>query len=119
MEEEEINNLKDVLYLVTTNADANFVNQNKLEELDGERFVTYATILGDVAKSYYMNQESLEFKIGSQIMMLTNSEYWKHRTMGKLLYVDPIEDVALVLIDGEEYEVKEKTWKIRKPSYDK
>jgi len=48
--------------LVTTNADADRLNMEKLDELDTEEYVAIARIEGEVSRSYYANSEVVSFK---------------------------------------------------------
>jgi len=52
-------------------------------------------------------------------MMLKNGAHRQNGSIGVLLEYDEDDELALVEIDGESYEVGRETWRILKPSYDK
>lgn len=52
----------DVITLVTTNADADRINQRELEKLDTPVYQSEALIKGDVPPSMYMNDAEATFK---------------------------------------------------------
>jgi len=107
------------LTLVTTNLDANLINQEKLSELNTKSYIFKAKIEWQVPESYYTNSETIEFKPQSQIMMLTNWSNRKNWTLWKILDYNEQEKIALIEIDWEEYEIWPHTRRVRKPIYDK
>ena len=56
--------------LVATNAMANTINQRELEKLKGDAHKSQAHITGALSKSEYPAELEINFKVGSQIMML-------------------------------------------------
>ena len=52
-------------------------------------------------------------------MMLKNGSHRQNGSIGLLLEYDEDEELALIEIDGESYEVGRETWRILKPSYNK
>lgn len=112
--------LKDLYYisLMTTNDDADKINKQELSKLNTKLYKSKAEIKWEVPQSYYANDEVIEFKPWSQIMMLNNTDCWQNWTIGKLLDYDEDEESALVEIDWEEYAVDKHVWSIRRPNYD-
>lgn len=72
------------IYLTTTNAAADSVNDEHLRALAGKTYISSAEISGDVGKEYYPTATELSFKIGAQIMLLNNDakRRWVNGTMG-------------------------------------
>lgn len=105
--------------LVTTNQDADNVNQEKLNSIDSKLYTSEAEINWEVPKSYFMNDLRVTFKVGSQIMMLINTEFRQNWTIWQIIDYDEDEEIVIINIDWEEYEVKAHSWRVRKPKYDK
>ncbi len=105
------------IVLTTTNADADTINQKRLTELDTKLHFSEAMIEWDVPKSFYPNLIDLHYKVWAQIMMLKNTSERKNGSIGKILEV--YDDVVLVEIDDEEYEVGLYEWKIYKHFFNK
>lgn len=105
---------KQHVWLVTTNADADMVNKTKLAAIDAELHEVQAIVQGKISKSYYTNNEKLQFKAWSQIMMIKNSRYWKNGTICKLLSYNPDEKIATIEVDINEGV----DWKTRKEAFE-
>lgn len=84
--------------LTTTNAKADEVNESNLNALDGKLYTSEALIRGDFGKEYYPTAINLQFKAGSQIMLLNNDhkKRWVNGSVGIIEAVELDED-------GEEY----------------
>ena len=84
--------------LTTTNAKADEINESHLDALDGELYSSEAVIHGDFGKDCYPTAIDLQFKVGSQIMMLNNDQKkrWVNGSVGIIEAVEQDED-------GEEY----------------
>ncbi|USN55178.1 MAG: hypothetical protein H6765_00775 [Candidatus Peribacteria bacterium] len=105
--------------LVTTNADADKINQQQLARLKTPLYQSQALIQGEVPASMYMNDPSANFKPGAQVMMLVNGPGYNNGSLGTIVSYDPVEEYAIVEINGEEYDIRQHKREIRKPSYDK
>ncbi len=70
--------------LTTTNDKADEINENQLNALGGKLYRNKAKIKGDFGKEYYPTATDLQFKIGSQIMLLNNDQLdrWVNGSMG-------------------------------------
>lgn len=64
--------IEDAIYLTASNKDAKKINEDKLEELDGEEFISFSNIIGNVSKSEMPTDEELKLKVGARIMCLVN-----------------------------------------------
>jgi ATP-dependent exoDNAse (exonuclease V) alpha subunit len=78
--------LKDAftLTLTPTNAKADAINATHLESLPGKLYTHTALIQGDFGKEYYPTAVHLDFKVGSQIMLLNNDskKRWVNGSIG-------------------------------------
>lgn len=63
---------KGKIYLGTHNDDVNYVNQSKLDKLEGVQWEFIATITGDFKPSDCQADNVLKLKIGAQVMILKN-----------------------------------------------
>lgn len=72
--------------LTTTNKQADVVNQDCLEVIDGVCYIFKAVIDGDFKPEYYPTAEVLSFKTGSQIMFLNNDakNRWVNGSVGHI-----------------------------------
>jgi len=80
--------------LTTTNAKANEINETHLNALAGKLYSHEAIIKGDFGKEYYPTATTLQFKIGSQIMLLNNDQKkrWVNGSIGMIEAVKRNED---------------------------
>lgn len=104
---------------MTTNADAARINKEKLDEIDAPLHMTEAIIQGKVPKSYYANTPQVQFKVGSQIMMIKNDKHRKNGTICRLTDYDPENQIAEIEVEDEKYEVGMEKRTVRKPKYDR
>jgi len=84
--------------LTTTNAKADEINETHLNALETPLYRSKSTIEGDFGKEYYPTSTTLQFKVGSQIMMLNNDpkKRWVNGSLGIIEGIRTNED-------GEEY----------------
>ena len=109
--------------LVATNAMANTINQRELEKLDGQVHRSKAHITGALSKSEYPAELEINFKVGSQIMMLNNDaeNRWVNGTLAtieKINMDDAKKDphvVIKVASSEERYDVSLHMWDIKRP----
>lgn len=110
--------------LTTTNDLAEKINSHKLSQLDGVTYRYAGTISGEFEKKNLPTQQTLELKVGAQVMMLTNDpeKRWVNGTIGKVveIYPDPDgKDIILVkFADGTQVDVNSFTWEIFQFYYD-
>jgi len=108
--------------LTTTNKIADTVNRKALDALPGVEHVHQAQISGDVQDNERAVPDVLEYKVGAQIMLVTNDEVdrWVNGSMGVITqaYTDGGEPVVRVLLQDsdEEVNVRPHTWTILRPS---
>lgn len=109
--------------LVATNAMANKINQSELEKLKGKAEVSKAHITGALSKSEYPAELEVNFKVGSQIMMLNNDaeSRWVNGTLATIQEIN-LEDsrrdphlIIKIASSNEQYVVSKHVWDIKRP----
>ena len=102
--------------LATTNATVNRINATELARLPGRVLTARAEITGEFGGRAYPADESLELKMGAQVMFLRNDsdQRWVNGSVGT---VTKIADTVFVEVDGEEHEVQPAVWEKYKYSY--
>jgi hypothetical protein len=119
----EFNNDDLYLYLTTTNRKADEVNQNFLAKLSGKRYIFKGAKEGNFDKKVSPTGETLELKIGAQVMMINNDRAgrWVNGSIGKIeeiIGLGPGKDIIVVeLEDGQLVEVLPYTWEMFKFVY--
>ena len=114
------------LTLTTTNRRATAHNTSRLERLPGAVLSLEAIVTGEVADLEPPAAETLDIKIGAQIMMLTNdpNDRWVNGTIGRVLDVthgrrDGLRERGPVVVvgftGGDVVEVDPHTWDITRP----
>lgn len=114
------------LTLTTTNRMATARNRRRLERLHGSELSMEATATGDLTGFELPTEEVLGFKVGAQVMMLTNdpADRWVNGSIGRVLDVtlgrrgDRGERGPVVVVrftDGEVAEVALHTWDVTRP----
>ena len=109
--------------LVATNAMANTINQRELEKLKGDAHQSQAHITGALSKSEYPAELEINFKVGSQIMMLNNDaeNRWVNGTLATIEAInleDPRKDPHIIIkvaSSEERYNVNKHMWDIKRP----
>ena len=114
------------LTLTTTNRMATARNRRRLERLPGAELAMEATSTGDMSDFEPPTARTLSFKIGAQIMMLTNdpADRWVNGSIGRVLDVtfgrrgDRDERGPVVVVrftGGDVAEVALHTWDVTRP----
>ena len=109
--------------LVATNAMANTINQRELEKLKGDAHKSQAHITGALSKGEYPAELEINFKVGSQIMMLNNDaeNRWVNGTLATIEAInldDPRKDPHIIIkvaSSEERYNVTKHVWDIKRP----
>lgn len=98
-----------VITLATTNAIVNRINAEALAKLPGEPLRAVAEVNGEFGTNALPADETLELKVGAQVMFLRNDsdQRWVNGTLGT---VAKIAGTVWVEVDGETYEVDPTTW---------
>ena len=110
------------VYLSSHNKISDDINAKKLNELGGKSYFYKANVVGDFRDNQFPNEETLELKIGAQIMFIRNDATQEKKYFnGKLAeVVDLDEDEIWVRIDGddEDYKLKKEIWEQKKYTLD-
>ncbi|MDD5190748.1 MAG: AAA family ATPase [Dehalococcoidales bacterium] len=106
------------IYLTTTNALAEQINQERLSKLKNAAHSFTAEIQGDFGKEYLPTATELKVKPGSQVMMLNNDAEgrWVNGSIGEITNItrnaEGKQIIIVLLADGDAVEVSTFTWEI-------
>jgi ATP-dependent DNA helicase PIF1 len=107
--------------LATRNDSVNRINASALKRLSGRALTAQADITGDFGGRTYPADQTLELKVGAQVMFLRNDTAgeggprWVNGSIGTVTRID---STVYVDIDGEIHEVDPVIWEKYKYSYD-
>ncbi|MET0467893.1 MAG: AAA family ATPase [Aeromicrobium sp.] len=108
------------LTLAPSNTIVSARNRQRLERLPGEEFRSVAVESGDLSLFDPPTDRVLTFKVGAQVMMLTNdpADRWVNGTLGRIVEVrrdgDALETVV-EFADGSRAEVDRFGWEVLRP----
>ncbi|MCX7522822.1 AAA family ATPase [Microbacterium sp. STN6] len=106
--------------LATRNDTVNRINAKRLAMLPGRALTAKAEITGEFGGRAYPADESLELKVGAQVMFLRNDSgnpdgaRWVNGTIGTVTRID---QNVFVDVDGEIHEVEPAVWEKYKYSW--
>ena len=105
------------IYLTTTNANANSVNQQKLSQLDEDLYQFEAKITGNFEEKSAPAGVVLEVKIGAQVMLVNNDREgrWVNGTVGKIVDIEDSDEGEVIWVElaaGETVDVTPYTWEM-------
>lgn len=108
------------LTLAPTNRVVDSRNRQALDRLPGDEFVHRARLSGDLSLFDPPVAEELQFKVGAQIMMLTNdpSGSWVNGTIGRVTGIDSVGRelaVGVEFNEGGSAEISAHTWEATRP----
>jgi ATP-dependent DNA helicase PIF1 len=110
------------LTLAPTNRLVTARNRERLERLAGEEITYLATRSGDLSLFDPPVEETLRFKVGAQIMMLTNDPFdrWANGTLGRVTgaRLDDGLVVTVEFTDGATADIRPYTWEATTPVVD-
>lgn len=107
--------------LATRNDSVNRINASALKRLSGRALTAQADITGDFGGRTYPADQTLELKVGAQVMFLRNDSAgeggprWVNGSIGTVTRID---STVYVDIDGDVHEVDPVIWEKYKYSYD-
>ena len=106
-----------IITLAATNAVVNRINSAKLAAITGSALKAVADVNGEFTSTMFPADETLELKVGAQVMFLRNDPdgRWVNGTLGVVTH---IENTVWVDVDGEEHEVHPALWERYKYRYD-
>lgn len=101
------------IHLTTHNHKANSINQNRLQDLEGESFTFHAHMEGDFPDTMFPTSEILELKQGARVMFIKNDPSGQGQFFnGKIGQVSGLssEEIRVQFEDGEEILVEAYKW---------
>lgn len=112
--------------LTSTKALSAKINAEKLEGLKGELYESEASITGYFNEKNFPTEKNLEFKIGSQIMLLNNDQSlrWANGTLARVKKVNldknhKVETIVIELAsDSSEHLLEPNQWDLLKANYE-
>jgi len=99
--------------LATRRDTVDYINEQRLAELDGEPSVFHGTITGEFPETSLPAPMELEVKPGAQVIFIKNDKErrWVNGTLGVVIYIDEEEGIITVVDeDGHEYDVEREIW---------
>lgn len=90
-----------------------WINEQRLEELEGNPSVFNGTITGDFPETSLPTPLELEIKPGAQVIFIKNDKdkRWVNGTLGVVSGIDENEGVISIIVeDGHEYDVEREVW---------
>lgn len=110
------------IHLCSHNRIADHINQKKLRELDGDSQFYKASVIGEFKETQYPIEETLELKVGSQIMFIRNdSSPEKNFYNGKLAEISYLDEETIKAVLDEskrEIIVTTEVWEQKKYTLD-
>jgi ATP-dependent exoDNAse (exonuclease V) alpha subunit len=107
--------------LASRNDTVNRINASALRDLPGRSLTAKAEVNGEFGNRTYPADETLELKVGAQVMFLRNDtggsdgSRWVNGSIGTVVKID---QNVYVEVDGEVHEVEPAVWEKFKYSYD-
>ena len=106
------------VHLCSHNKMADSINQKKINELKTPSFFYNASVFGDFKENMFPNDETLELKVGAQVMFIRNDTSGDRKYYnGKLAEISRLtEDKVFAILDqsNEELEIKKEIWEQKK-----
>lgn len=110
-----------MIYLSTTNAVANKVNETRLAELGGDDEVFKADVFGNFKESHAPVFKELILKRGARVMLQNNDKEgrWVNGTMATIVdfVYEPIKGVNIETDNGEKFFIPPYSWDMYKYDY--
>ena len=105
--------------LATRRDTVDYINYNKLAELPDKSVIMRGEIKGDFPENSLPTQMELEIKLGAQIIFIKNDfeKRWVNGTIGTIVGIDEEDTIYIMTENGEEYDVKQETWRNIRYSY--
>lgn len=111
--------------LTSTNSKADQINAEYLAGIEGKSYKSIASISGDFDKSSYPTSVELEYKVGSQVMLLSNdfNNRWVNGSIGIIeASKSDIDGEAYLMVrlsdKNKSYVIKRHKWEISKYYFD-
>lgn len=107
--------------LTTTNARADLVNNQRLAKVEAPLITQQSASEGDLEGFDPPTPESLNYKVGAQVMLLTNDPFdrWVNGSLGVVVSSEQADRgpmVRVALENGQTVNVLRHTWQVTRPS---
>lgn len=102
-----------VITLASRRDTVDYINDQRLAQLDGNPSVFNGTIRGDFPETSLPTPMELEIKPGAQVIFIKNDKEkrWVNGTLGVVSGIDEEEGIISVVVeDGDEYDVERVAW---------
>lgn len=99
--------------LATRRDTVDYINEQKLSELDGDSTIFHGSITGEFPETSLPAPMELEVKPGAQVIFIKNDKErrWVNGTLGIVINIDEEEGIITVVDeDGHEYDVEREVW---------
>ncbi|MGM9760376.1 MAG: AAA family ATPase [Parabacteroides sp.] len=105
--------------LATRRDQVDYINEKKLDELEGELFVSHGRITGEFPESSLPTQLDLSIKEKAQVIFIENDrdKRWVNGTIGMVSGIDEEGHVYVMLENGKEHLVESSQWENFRYSY--
>ena len=106
------NNEDMFITLATRRDQVDFINEKKLEELEGETYISHGKIEGEFPESSLPTQLELAIKEQAQVIFIENDRErrWVNGTIGMVSGIDQEGHVYVLLENGKEHLVEMSHW---------
>lgn len=107
------------IYLTATNQQAQEINDEHLNKLEGKTFYSEGEVSGDFDTKLLPTDIELTLKIGARVMFLNNDQYdrWINGTVGTIKAIHEEGMVEIELDDSEMLEVTPFRWDMYRSNY--
>ena len=107
------------LTLCSTNAAANQINKERLEQLDSTSYFYHGEIKGNFNPSVFPTDYKLELRLHGQVMMIRNDpeKRFVNGSLGKIIALEDDKIVVRLTSEtgqSEEFEIPKMTWEVTK-----
>ena len=106
--------------LTTRNHLANYYNESELQKLPGRSYSYRAEIKGTFPDYSYPTAETLELKVGAQVIFVKNDKEkrWVNGTLGTVEYIAEEEGIIGIITEqGIEHDVEREVWENMRYTY--
>lgn len=109
-----------VITLATKRDVVDFINQNRLDEIDKPSYIYEGSIEGEFPENALPTQKTLTLKEGAQVIFIKNDveRRWYNGTVGIISRITEERNIFVVLESGEEYCLEPNIWNNIKYIYD-
>ena len=101
--------------LATRRDTVDYINEQRLTELDDSPTLFHGVIQGDFPESSLPTPMELQVKLGAQVMFIKNDKdkRWVNGTLGTIIEIDSEHEAGIITVmleDGTDYDVEPAVW---------